>query len=45
MALHSVNNSLALGISQEHWAAGPIVGLMVGALVAIAVLTGPLGRT
>jgi membrane protease YdiL (CAAX protease family) len=45
MALHSVNNSLALGISQEHWGAGPILGLMVAALVVIAVLTGPLART
>jgi membrane protease YdiL (CAAX protease family) len=45
MALHSVNNSLALGVSQEHWSAGPILGLMVAALVAIALLTGPLART
>jgi membrane protease YdiL (CAAX protease family) len=44
MALHSVNNSLALGISQEHWGAGPILGLMVAALVTIGVFTGPLSR-
>jgi CAAX protease family protein len=45
MALHSVNNSLALGISQEHWGAGPILGLMVGALLVIGLITGPLART
>ncbi len=44
MALHSVNNSLALGVSQEHWGAGAILGLMVAALAAIALLTGPLSR-
>jgi membrane protease YdiL (CAAX protease family) len=42
MALHSVNNSLALGVGQEHWAAGPIVGLVVAALLVIALTTGPL---
>jgi membrane protease YdiL (CAAX protease family) len=42
MALHSVNNSLALGIGQEHWGAVPILGLMIGALLAIGALTGPL---
>jgi membrane protease YdiL (CAAX protease family) len=42
MALHSVNNSLALGVGQEHWRAGPIVGLVVAALLVIALTTGPL---
>jgi membrane protease YdiL (CAAX protease family) len=42
MALHSVNNSLALGIGQEHWAVGPIVGLMIGSVLVIGALTGPL---
>jgi membrane protease YdiL (CAAX protease family) len=42
MALHSVNNSLALGIGQEHWSAGAILGLTVGAVLVIAVATGPL---
>jgi membrane protease YdiL (CAAX protease family) len=42
MALHSVNNSLALGVGQEHWAAGPIFGLVVAALLVIALTTGPL---
>jgi len=46
MALHSINNSLALGISQLHWTAGEVFGLMVGSLCVIAALTGPLaGRT
>jgi membrane protease YdiL (CAAX protease family) len=42
MALHSVNNSLALGINQLHWNAGEILALMVGAAFVIAVITGPL---
>ncbi len=28
MALHSVNNSLALGINQLHWNAGEILALV-----------------
>ncbi len=42
MALHSVNNALALGVNQLHWNAGEIVALMVGALAVIAAITGPL---
>lgn len=42
MALHSVNNAIALGVNEVHWSAGEIVGLMVGALVVIAAVTGPL---
>jgi membrane protease YdiL (CAAX protease family) len=42
MALHSVNNSLALGINQLHWSAGDIVALMAGSLVVITAVTGPL---
>jgi membrane protease YdiL (CAAX protease family) len=42
MALHSINNSLALGISQLHWTAGEIVALIVGSLLVIGALTGPL---
>jgi membrane protease YdiL (CAAX protease family) len=42
MALHSANNSLALGVNQLHWTAGGIIGLMIGSLSVIAVLTGPL---
>jgi len=42
MALHSANNALALGVNQEHWGAGPILALMVGSLLVIALITGPL---
>jgi uncharacterized protein len=42
MALHSVNNSLALGITQLHWSAGEILALAAGSVIAIAALTGPL---
>jgi uncharacterized protein len=42
MALHSLNNSLALGVNQEHWNAPEILALMAGALAAIWTLTGSL---
>jgi hypothetical protein len=42
MALHSINNSLALGISQLHWNATEILALIVGSLCVIAGVTGPL---
>jgi hypothetical protein len=42
MALHSVNNSLALGINQLHWSGGDIVALMAGSLLVISAVTGPL---
>jgi membrane protease YdiL (CAAX protease family) len=42
MALHSINNSLALGISQLHWNTTEIVALIAGSLCVIAGLTGPL---
>jgi membrane protease YdiL (CAAX protease family) len=42
MALHSVNNSLALGVDSLHWNAGEILALMVGSVAVIAALTGPL---
>jgi uncharacterized protein len=42
MALHSINNSLALGISQLHWSTGEILLLMFGSLFVIAGITGPL---
>ncbi len=42
MALHSVNNSIALGYNQLHWNAGEIVGLMAGAIAVIAAITLPL---
>jgi hypothetical protein len=44
MALHSLNNCLALGVNQLSWNGFEIVLLMVGSLAVIAVLTGPLAR-
>ena len=46
MALHSVNNSIALGYNELHWTGGEILGLVVGSIAVIAALTLPLsGRT
>lgn len=42
MAIHSVNNSLALGYNQLHWNGGEIIGLMAGALLVIGAITVPL---
>lgn len=42
MALHSVNNSLALGITQLHWTAGEVVALAAGSVTLIGALTLPL---
>jgi membrane protease YdiL (CAAX protease family) len=42
MALHSLNNSLALGVNQLHWSAGEIVALMAGGVAVVGGLTGPL---
>ena len=42
MALHSLNNCLALGVNQLHWNALEIIGLMLGSLAVIAAVTGPL---
>jgi hypothetical protein len=44
MALHSVNNSLALGVNQLHWNGLEIIGMMAGSLAVIAAVTGPLSR-
>jgi membrane protease YdiL (CAAX protease family) len=42
MALHSFNNSLALGLNELKWNAPEILGLMFASLVVIAAVTGPL---
>jgi membrane protease YdiL (CAAX protease family) len=42
MALHSFNNSLALGV-ELHWTVVGTLALMLGSWLVIAVLTGPLG--
>ncbi len=44
MALHSINNCIALGVDEMGWNTGEIVALTVGALLLIAVVTGPLSR-
>ncbi|HEX3802546.1 MAG TPA: type II CAAX endopeptidase family protein [Solirubrobacteraceae bacterium] len=44
MALHSINNCIALGVNELSWNAGEIVALTVGALTVIALVTGPLSR-
>jgi membrane protease YdiL (CAAX protease family) len=43
MALHSINNSLAMGITQLHWATGEVLALIAGSLLVIATVTWPLG--
>lgn len=46
MALHSINNSLALGLNQLGWrGALEIGGLVAGSLLVIAALTAPLARS
>jgi membrane protease YdiL (CAAX protease family) len=42
MALHSLNNALALGVTQFHWNGGLILGLMAGSVGVIALITLPL---
>jgi membrane protease YdiL (CAAX protease family) len=44
MALHSINNSLALGYSQLHWSAGEILALIAGSIIVIGALTAPLAQ-
>jgi hypothetical protein len=46
MALHSINNSLALGVNQLHWEAGAIVALVAASVTVVGAVTLPLaGRT
>jgi uncharacterized protein len=46
MALHSINNSLALGVNQLHWEAGAIVALVAASVTVVGAITVPLaGRT
>jgi uncharacterized protein len=46
MALHSVNNSLALGVNQLHWNGGEILALIAGGLAVVGAITLPLaGRS
>jgi membrane protease YdiL (CAAX protease family) len=42
MALHSINNSLALGVNQVNWNAAEVLALMAGSVLLIAAVTWPL---
>jgi uncharacterized protein len=42
MALHSINNSLALGVNQLNWNGGEILALMAASIVVIGAITVPL---
>lgn len=42
IALHSINNSLALGVNQLHWNAAEIIALVAASLAVIGAATGPL---
>jgi uncharacterized protein len=42
MALHSVNNALALGVNQLHWNAGEVLALVAASVAVIGALTLPL---
>jgi uncharacterized protein len=42
MALHSVNNSLALGVNQLHWNGGEILALCAAGLAVVGAITLPL---
>jgi uncharacterized protein len=42
IALHSFNNSLAIGVNELHWSAAGILGLLIASLLVIAAATGPL---
>jgi membrane protease YdiL (CAAX protease family) len=44
IALHSLNNCVALGVNQLGWNAGEIAALAVGSLALIALATAPLSR-
>jgi membrane protease YdiL (CAAX protease family) len=45
MALHCINNSLALGINQLHWSAGEICALIAGSMLTITALTARLASS
>jgi uncharacterized protein len=42
MALHSINNSLALGVNQLSWNLAEILGLMAASIIVIGAITMPL---
>ncbi|HET9075278.1 MAG TPA: type II CAAX endopeptidase family protein [Solirubrobacteraceae bacterium] len=44
MAIHAINNAVALGVNEMHWGAAPIIGVAAASLAAIGLVTGPLSR-
>jgi membrane protease YdiL (CAAX protease family) len=44
MALHAINNCIALGVNELGWNAAEIVALTIGSLTLIALVTWPLSR-
>jgi uncharacterized protein len=44
IALHSLNNSLALGIGQLNWNAPEVLGLVAGSVAVVVAITLPLSR-
>jgi hypothetical protein len=42
MALHAINNCIALGVNELSWNVAEIIALTLGSLVVIALVTGPL---
>jgi membrane protease YdiL (CAAX protease family) len=42
IALHALNNSLALGVGQLHWNAGEVAGLVAGSVIVVLAITLPL---
>ncbi len=44
MALHSLNNSIAMGVNELGWGAGLVITLAVASLLVVGLLTLPLSR-
>ncbi len=44
MALHALNNSVALGVDELNWGPGPIIAVAIGSLLVIGLVTWPLSR-
>lgn len=45
MVLHSLNNCLAFGVNEMSWGLLPILGLALGSLALMALITGPFSRS
>ncbi len=44
MALHSLNNSVAMGVNELGWGGGLVIALAVASLLVVGLLTWPLSR-